>query len=347
MKAKIISLFNHKGGVSKTTTTFNLAWKLTQLGKRVLLVDADSQCNLTGMMMGDDFENYYTNESTKLMNLMDGARSAFTGKPMPIEAIDCYQTAQNERLFLIPGHMNISEFEPTLSLALSSNNAISTLQNLPGAFYELIRLCCIKYDIEYVFVDLNPGLSAINQVFFVYCDYFIVPTNPDPFSVMAINTLKNILPRWKKWALSNREYFDEASYPLPLSEMKFIGAIIQRFSLRSGTAAKSFQQRIGEIKMNIDKNLVSELKKFDMVIDSSYLNNNGQTKNYCIAEISEFGALLQSAHDAGVPVFALSDGQIGRSGSVLDQMQKNRERFSDIFEEIANLVIKVCDDQSI
>ena len=50
--AKQISLFNHKGGVSKTTTAFNLGWMLASKGKRVLLVDCDPQCNLTGMFLG-------------------------------------------------------------------------------------------------------------------------------------------------------------------------------------------------------------------------------------------------------------------------------------------------------
>ena len=50
-RPKIISVFNHKGGVGKTTTTAGLGWKLAQQGKRVLLVDADPQCNLTGFMV--------------------------------------------------------------------------------------------------------------------------------------------------------------------------------------------------------------------------------------------------------------------------------------------------------
>ena len=63
-----IALFNHKGGVSKTTTTFNLGWKLASKGKRVILVDTDPQCNLTGMVLGfstkQELEKIYGNKTT-------------------------------------------------------------------------------------------------------------------------------------------------------------------------------------------------------------------------------------------------------------------------------------------
>ena len=54
--AQKIALFNHKSSVSKTTTTFNLGWMLAAKGKRVILVDTDPQCNLTGMCLGGETE---------------------------------------------------------------------------------------------------------------------------------------------------------------------------------------------------------------------------------------------------------------------------------------------------
>jgi cellulose biosynthesis protein BcsQ len=243
MKAKTIVLFNHKGGVSKTTTTFNLAWTLTDKGKKVLLVDGDPQCNLTGLLLGDQFDDYYSSEGTMNNNIKDAVKVAFEGKPNPIREIDCYTPTLNKNLFLIPGHMDLSEYDSTLSFSLHSNNVISTLQNLPGSFYRLIKLCADKYDIDYVFIDMNPGLSAINQTFFMSSDAFIVPTNPDPFSLMALKTLKTILPRWKVWVDRSREYFASASYPLPKTEMKFIGEVIQRFNLRKKKAATPIKEK--------------------------------------------------------------------------------------------------------
>ena len=73
--AKQIALFNHKGGVSKTTTCFNLGWMLAEKGKRVLLVDCDPQCNLTGMTLGfrGESELQYVYDSSGIRNICEGA----------------------------------------------------------------------------------------------------------------------------------------------------------------------------------------------------------------------------------------------------------------------------------
>src|SRR5262245_9912544 len=47
-----MAIFNPKGGVSKTTTTFNLGWMLAAKGHRVVLVDSDPQCSLSGLVLG-------------------------------------------------------------------------------------------------------------------------------------------------------------------------------------------------------------------------------------------------------------------------------------------------------
>jgi chromosome partitioning protein len=337
--AKKIIFFNHKGGVSKTTTTYNIGWKMSQLNKKILLVDADPQCNLSSLILGDNFEEFYFSDTTKNNNIKDGVKVAFEGKPSPISAIECYQVHNNTNLILLPGHANLSEYDASLSLAQTSNNAISALQNLPGAFNELINKCAEKYQIDYVLIDLNPGLSAINQNLFTLSDGFIIPTNPDPFSVMAVTTLSNILPKWVDWVERMHPLFVDASYPLPKTKPKFIGELIQRFNVRNGQAAKPFRDNISEIKETIMKSLVPALMKMDMMFDAGNYQRANIAADFCLAEIPDFQGLLPKAHAAGVPVFALTDSQIGFSGDVLVGMQRNREKFDGIFTDITNKIL--------
>ncbi|WP_147019285.1 ParA family protein [Methylorubrum extorquens] len=86
---KQIAIFNHKGGVSKTTMTFHLAWMLANLGKRVMVVDCDPQCNLTGVFIGNlDTDDYpFESESPqKPRNIRDAVRPAFESRPYTITA---------------------------------------------------------------------------------------------------------------------------------------------------------------------------------------------------------------------------------------------------------------------
>lgn len=336
-----IVFFNHKGGVSKTTTTFHLGWKLSQRGHRVLLVDADPQCNLSGIIMQDNFEQYYTEESTRKKNLMDGVNSAFQGKPEPISAFDCYSVPNNENLFLLPGHPNLTELEPALSFAQTSNNAFATMQNLPGSFNALIESCCNHHDIEYVLIDLNPGLSAINQNFFSISDLFIVPTNPDPFSLMAVRTLAEVLPRWYNASQQMRSTFANSSYPFPNHDPKFAGVVIQRFNIRSGRPSAPYRNNMDEILSSVADELVPKLEKHGMLFQANLYTETGIPANYCLAEIPDFQSLLPQSHKFGVPVYALSDDQIERSGTVLDQMILKRDAFDQMFVDFAMKVEEI------
>lgn len=341
--AQKIVFFNHKGGVSKTTTTYNLGWMLAEQGKRVLLVDADPQCNLTALILNDNYEQYYLEEATKNNNIKDGVKVAFEGKPHPIAPIDCPSSPRNTNLFLLPGHANLSEYDAALSFAQTSNNAISTLQNLPGAFNDLINKTCDRHQIDFVLIDLSPALSAINQNLFTLSDFFIIPTNPDPFSIMALNTLVSILPRWVDWVEKMRPGFVDAAYPLPTTTPKLIGTLIQRFNVRKGKAAKPYRENIAEIKDAVSTNLIPALRSKNMVFDQSVYSGAGIAADFCLAEIPDFQGLLPKANDNGVPVFAMEDDEIGESGAVRDGMIDKRNLFYQLFINISDQVIKVAE----
>lgn len=79
---KSIALFNHKGGVSKTTTTFHLGWMLAQKGHRVMIVDTDPQCNLTGVCVSD-IEGIYNSGISNIKSILS---PVFDAKPEPLQA---------------------------------------------------------------------------------------------------------------------------------------------------------------------------------------------------------------------------------------------------------------------
>ncbi|WP_202804174.1 ParA family protein [Methylocystis sp. ATCC 49242] len=332
-------IFNHKGGVSKTTTAYNIGWMLSKKGSRVLLVDADPQCNLTSLILSDEFEKYYLEDETKKQNIKDGVAAAFEGKPTPIAAVTCSSPSRAPTLYLLAGHANLSEYDAALTLAQTSNNAIATLQNLPGAFAELLRLTEAHYNIDYTIIDLNPSLSAINQNLFLISNAFLIPTNPDPFSIMALGTLKNVIPRWMRWKRDAISLFADAAYPLSGETPKFIGTLIQRFNIRNGKAARPYRDNILEIKAQVAEQFVPAIMREGMTLaDAEY----GQLKSaeYCLGEIPDFQGLLPKSHNVGVPVFELSDDEINETGKVLSEFIIKRNKFYEQFEEICANITK-------
>lgn len=329
-----IALFNHKGGVSKTTTSYNLGWKLAE-HEKVLLVDADPQCNLTSLLL-DNFDKYYLDEKTRFNNIRDGVEVAFKGKPSPIEAIECFSPIRRPYLYLLPGHQNLSEFEAALTFAQNSNNAIATLENLPGAFNAFLEKVEEKYKVDYTIIDLNPSLSSINQNLFLNSNYLIIPTNPDPFSLMALDTLCSVLPRWGKWLKQNSSIFSDSSYPLRTNPPKLLGTVIQRFNVRRGKAASPYRNNIQEIKDKTCRDLLAALREVDMAKSDCEYGQDLINRGLCLVEISDFQGMLPKALKAGVPVYDLTDAEIDETGAVLEQMQENRSRFGKLFTDLAN-----------
>lgn len=340
--AKRLVFFNHKGGVSKTTSAYNIGWMMAK-HRRVLLVDADPQCNLTGLILGDDFEKYYDDDVTKKQNIKDGVSPAFDGRPVPIAAVNCPTPPRAATLFLMAGHENLSEYDAALTFAQTSNNAIVTLQNLPGAFSALLKLTEDKYGIDYTVIDLNPGLSAINQSLFLSSDAFIVPTNPDPFSLMALDTLKRILPRWVRWKREAVPLFADSAYPISANIPKFLGTLVQRFNIRKGKAAKPYRENIAEINDSMANTLVPAFAAEGMTFKPEEYGPEIIADKYCLSQIPDFQGLLPKSNDAGVPIFDVLDSEIGETGTVLDGFKVKRELFRSQFEELSKKITSTLD----
>lgn len=324
---KKIAVFNHKGGVSKTTTSFNLGWSLSQHGKKVLLVDTDSQCNLTMYALGEEmFERHYLDKPNN--NIYSALIPAFRSQPRLIQAVECPKI--NDNLYLLPGHLDFTENEVQLGISMQLSSSFGSMENLPGAINYLVSETAKKYTIDYVIYDMNPSLSAINQNIFISSDYFIIPTSPDLFSFMSIDSLNRVLPSWEKWAIKARPLFKDATYPLPNTTPKFLGYTINDFNLSHGRPQSSFKEFMSDISNKIVSLLVPSLENSGMLLDKnkystayehmrdrSYSQKINYHDEYCLAQISNFNKLIAISNATSVPVFNVKlDQQMIHSGQL-------------------------------
>ena len=346
-----ISLFNHKGGVSKTTTTFNLGWMLASKGKKVIMVDTDPQCNLTGLVLGykeqDDLEDFYKDEDER--NIRAGLAPAFESQPRKIDPLECVQVEGIENLYLLPGHIRLSEYEVTLGIAQELSGSIQTLQNLPGAPSYLLEKTAEAIDADYVLIDMNPSLSSINQNLLMTSHYFIVPASPDYFSLMAIDSLSKVLPKWRAWSekAQNMPVLEEATYPYPSDvHPKLLGTIMQNYRPRKGKPTSGFQKWIDDINTQVRDNFIPTLNDIGMTLNQDLYQSVLENNNYCLALIPDFNTLIAKAQETKTPVFALSEDQIGQYGTVLETTVEKRDEFNSIFSRMADNVISLTNEKS-
>ncbi|MEQ8462493.1 ParA family protein [Coleofasciculus sp. E1-EBD-02] len=342
-----IALFNHKGGVSKTTTTFNLGWMLASKGKTVILVDTDPQCNLTGMALGEGtesaekkIERIYNTHS----NIRTGLAPAFESQPRAIEAVDCIPIEGQDGLFLLPGHVGFAEYEVTLGIAQELSGSIQALKNLPGSITDLLNKTAEKFSADYILIDMSPSLGAINHNLLMTSDFFIVPTTADFFSVMAIDSLAKVLPKWYAWAkqASSLPILKESSYPFPDITLRFLGIIVQKSRIIRGHETAALETWMQRIEQDIAKNLIPVLRQNNMMLPEQLYRENGIDKNYTLTKIPNFNNLIALSQEHQAPVYALTPEQLRSAkwrGKILEKAQEKQEQFESTFSDLADKII--------
>lgn len=336
--APIISLFNHKGGVSKTTTAFNLGWAMADRGHSVLIVDGDPQCNLTGTALGfegiNDFQSFYAQFPNA--NLSNALSPIFQGAGSPLKAAQITKTG-HPKLFLLAGNIELAESETQISVALSTSAAIPALQNIPGSISALLRMTATAYEIDVVIVDMSPSVGALNQCFLMGSDFFIIPTSPDYYCDQAVSSLSRVLPRWNTGVVHFRN--QNLLYPFPTSPPRFCGIISQRYRPRMGNPASSFQEWIDIIKRTVMDELVPALAGTGMAItEKEFIAASPADTPYNLINIADFNSLIAQSQKYSTPIFALSDVQIDQRGVILQTMKESRDAFRKSFDSLANSI---------
>ncbi|MGI0069850.1 MAG: ParA family protein, partial [Nitrosopumilaceae archaeon] len=165
---KSIAIFNNKGGVGKTSLLCNLAAYLAlEKQKKILVIDADPQCNATQAMFSDDTISEIYERSG--FTVYDIIRPLSTGKGFS-EILNARES-QHFGLNVIPGDPRLSLTEDLL--ATDWNDAISGKTRgirTTLLFVELLTRC---KDYDYVFFDMGPSLGSINRSVLIAADFFI------------------------------------------------------------------------------------------------------------------------------------------------------------------------------
>ena len=217
---KLISVFNNKGGVGKTTLTFHLAHALSLLGKKTLIIDLDPQCNLTILgMTEENIHNIWAGEDEYIEDFQakrDQVSPAefdafccatrtihFLLKPTEDGVTDVAKFAApfqlESNLDLIPGRLSMHLYEEKISGRWSD-----VYQGDPLAIRTITRIRQValqyaeKFGYEYVIVDTSPSLGTLNKVIISTVDGFLIPCMPDLFSVYGIRNIGNALGIWQK-----------------------------------------------------------------------------------------------------------------------------------------------------
>lgn len=164
---KVIALTNQKGGVGKTTTTVNLGVCLSKQGKKVLLVDADAQANLT-MSLG------YPRPDDLPISLATIMQDIIDDKPFDVQKGILHHS---EGVDLLPSNIELSGLEVRLINAISRERVLTTCINE------------VKKNYDYVLIDCMPSLGMLTINALAAADSVVIPTQPHYLSAKGLELL--------------------------------------------------------------------------------------------------------------------------------------------------------------
>ncbi len=340
--SKIIALYNNKGGVSKTTTNFNLAAYLSSIGKRVLIVDCDPQCNMTELFFAarDDLDE--PDCPLPGTSIYESLLPRFMGQQGTIEQESVEITEHNiySSMYLFRGDLEFSRAETYLGTAW--NQAVTENiheKNTYIVLNNLLRSLMKARDFDYVLCDVGPSTGAITKTVIICCDEIVIPLVPDRFCYQAVKLLGNVISEW----IERHRIISQALVPYGIEPFegkpKLAGTILQNFKVHAGSKAKA-----SYIKWQ-DK-ITDEIKN-SLCTDDLFMGKEGfNIESPYVASIKDVGVLAPIAQLFGRAIFdiqkehtkeASSDGRM-YYGSVWQPWEERMAEYKEEIRKVAEAI---------
>lgn len=316
---KSIAFFTNKGGVGKTTLLCNLAAYFSkEMGKKILVVDADPQTNATQYMFDNSvLDDIYQKKNA--FTIYSVAKPLAQGKGYTDAYV--FRQSDNFEVDVLLGDPRFALIEDTLAQDWSTSN----VRGLRTTFmFKKFLEDAKSYD--FVFFDMGPSLGSINRSVLIGCDFFVVPISIDIFSIRATENISVWLGDWKKRLARNIEGLSDES-ELEVADTKLrlrlLGYVSQQYtakrnSLGERRAVKAYDEIMQKIPKAIDDGIISSHQKEPVGLD------------YELGTIPNLHSLIPMSQTRRKPIFSLrsSDGVVGAHFAKVDDAKL-------IFSEIA------------
>ncbi|BEA23289.1 ParA family protein [Escherichia coli] len=324
-----IVFFNNKGGVGKTTLLCNVgAYLSLEMHKKVLVIDADPQCNTTSYCLGEKKldELYGSDKRNTIENFLTPVRRAkgyATTRVVPIKT-------DRFGFDLIPGDPKLALSEDFL--ASDWDPAVAGKPRGIQTTFVFSHLSSMYKDYDFILYDVGPSLGALNRAIIISCDYFIIPMSVDMFSLLALNNINLSLKAWmegvsdglKNYTKNEGEDFiiDGSSLQCRL---KFLGYAMQQYKGKTVRGEKVKVNAYEKIALKIPKAMKAEI-----------INNYAkkQDMNFDLGQIENMNSLIPLSQLANAPIFNLKnkDGVVGSHFSKVNDAKK-------LFESICSRIL--------
>ncbi len=324
---KSLTLFNNKGGVGKTTLTYHLAHMMSRLGLRVVALDYDPQCNLSVAMIHPGHMVAQWERSPE-----EGATVSACLEPVR-QGRGLLRTPQltevAERLWLLPGHLDLSRFEQTLAeqwprvMASDNERALDVVLSLSA----LLHRAAESVAADVVLLDVGPSLGAINHSAMLACDAIIVPMAWDWFSIQALQNIGPTLHEWRAdWlTVCSRHLRNHPNAAFSTHRFEPIGYVLQQRVVQP--------ELDGPIYEAIGKAIPTIYEQDILRTTSSSLIPPTQPKNHQLATIHHHGSLATLSQMNIKPMFDLTRAD-GVVGGQLRAVRECRRTFEALAREI-------------